>query len=377
MRFLATHYRRPFLALLFMGLLVCVSHGSLAFSWTRPTAPSRLATEAEPWPVRDFLPPMATINPQLPTESAQSTVDENSVGPANPNSELEVVSLAAVTTPVFTTRPAITRLESSLGANEDDASRALAALQQGIEDDDLKALWDATVERNAVIRFSLEKLSAPDETLQTKQSSVFLRRTLSTMISGATMASMMLPGGNVVGGYRNMGIMAGGDALRNLTSGATQPQGQRLSATEKIQLAGLVESLQRDVLQHYHDYKRTLSALTLAHEKTTLAQQAYTQAMAVGKQQSNSPATPLMLMSNGAAYYQARLYETTLQQEAQRLRLSLERMAGGNVVTGLRLIANPNTPTETASSERSSDPEPTSSGTLTTVTPVDTQKGSI
>ncbi|MFN8614901.1 MAG: hypothetical protein U0003_03185 [Vampirovibrionales bacterium] len=292
---------------------------------------------AQAWPMRDFLPPVATINPELPPEQASESA---TLGPENPLNELEVVNLAAVSTPVLTTRPTVTRLESRL--NElDESTQALAALQQGIEEADLKALWDATVERNAVIRFSLEKLAAPDESLQAKQSSVFMRRTLNTMISGATLASMMLPGGSAIGSYRNMGIMAGSDALRNMANGTTKPQGQRLSATEKIQLAGLVDELQRDVVQNYHNYKRALSALTLASDKTVTAQSLYTKALEDRKADAANPTTALMLMTQGAAYYQARLYETRLQQEAEQHRLALERLAGTETVKTLSLVANP------------------------------------
>ncbi len=292
------------------------------------------------WPVRNFLPPVATINPKL------DDIPEVTAADPTDNDGLEVVSLASVTTPVLTTKPAIERIDSHVDVLN-DAAKAKQQAQADLEEVDMETLWSATVERNPVIRFSLEKLTTPEELAQ-KQSSVFMRKTLGVLISGATLASTMLPGGSAIGSYRNMGVMAGGDALKNLTSGRTTPLAARLTATEKIQLAGMIDDLQRQVIQAYHDYRRALVALADAHTKTTEASERYSLAMSQvneasksnkksGNQQLLQSMQAALLMSNGASYYQSLRHETSLKQEAKRHRLQLERLAGIETVAGLKL----------------------------------------
>lgn len=293
----------------------------------RPANAFAASPEVKKWPARNFLPPVANINPQIQIQS------EN-------DASLDVVSLSAVTTPVLTTRPRLDGVKQSLDIQEaDPAMQALKTQQSKIEEADLKALWDATVDRNPVIRFALEKLATPEE-LHTQQSSVFMRKTLNVLISGATLATTMLPGG---GGYRNLGVMAGGDAVRNLTVGAPENLENRLSPTEKIQLAGLIDELQRRVVETYQQYRVTLNDLADAHQKTLAYNQGYTEAMnhsdAVLQAEGNhvSVNRVLLLMSSGSAYHKARLHEEDLRHQAMDLRVTLERMAGTETVEQLKL----------------------------------------
>ncbi len=322
--------------------VVAPPYASLAHAADAPKKPLQGKAAFADWPVRNFLPPVATINPKLEDTPEQTAEAASGSG----DSELEVISLASVNTPVLTTKPAIERIDSRVDVLTDTA-KARQKAQADVEEADMETLWSATVERNPVIRFSLEKLTTPEELAQ-KQSSVFMRKTLGVLISGATLATTMLPGGTAIGSYRNMGIMAGGDALKNLTSGQTQPMAMRLTATEKIQLAGMIDDLQRQVIQAYHDYRRALVALSDAHTKTTEASERYSIAMTqvneaaksnkkAGNQQLLQSMQAALLMSNGAAYYQSLRHETRLKQDAKRHRLQLERLAGIETVAGLKL----------------------------------------
>lgn len=284
---------------------------------------------AKKWPVRNFLPPVAQINPKIELE----TPDDMS---------LDVVSLSAVTTPTLTTRPRLEGVKKALDIHSADSGlKTLEARQKKVEEADLKNLWDATVERNPVIRFALEKLATPEE-VHAQQSSVFMRKTLNVLISGATLASSMIPGG---GGYRNLGVMAGGDAVRNLTLGNPQEgMENRLSPTEKIQLAGLIDDLQRKVVETYQQYRVTLNDLADAHQKTLAYNQGYTEAMshsnAVLQAEGNNNVSVnrvLLLMSSGSAYHKAHLHEEQLRHEAMDYRVQLERMAGRETVETLKL----------------------------------------
>lgn len=305
---------------------------------SQQSASAEMLLDLTRWPTRNYLPPIATINPK------KEALLEEALAQLGGSDELEVVSLASVTTPVLSTKPAIERLDTPVDVlSESDKNRQ--EQQHQVEETDLDLLWDATVERNPVIRFSLEKLATPDDLAQ-QQSSIFMRKTLGVLISGATLASTMLPGAAGLGSYRNMGVMAGGDALRNLTSGKNPANAQRLSATEKIQLAGMIDDLQREVIQAYHDYRRTLTSLTVAHQQATEANDLYSHQMAVvrdmppigGKNgESVAAMQAAMLMSQGAAFHQAHLQEMRLKQEAKRYRLQLERLAGVDAVTELHL----------------------------------------
>jgi hypothetical protein len=90
------------------------------------------------------------------------------------------------------------------------------------------------------------------------------------LISGATLAAVAVPGG---GAYRNMGAMAGGDALRNvLIDKSAKPSGLTLSSAELIQLAGLVDDLKGSLIQTYHDYRNILGTLTEARARNPTPQ---------------------------------------------------------------------------------------------------------
>ena len=138
------------------------------------TGPAALAAKSKTNRVaKDFLPPVASINPKLDA----TTEDPN---------DLEAVTLSAVTTPVLSKTPKPTRIEGGVKKqflSED--IEVVMQLQQKADEADLDKLWAATVQKNPVIRFSLEKIAMPAD-LQDSHSSQFLKKGLSAMITGAT-----------------------------------------------------------------------------------------------------------------------------------------------------------------------------------------------
>jgi hypothetical protein len=284
------------------------------------------------WPKRDFLPPIASINPRLDDLQDDTGLDSIDFAPSGSKNIQKT--------------PRITRIDTPVQVEQNQKTGLLEARRK-IEEADLERLWQATVQKNPVIRFSLEKLSAPADTLPS-HSSKFLRRTLSTMISGATMASTMLPGG---GAYRNMMSMAGGNALQNVLSGNTKPTPGALSNTELIELARLIDDLKLALIRNYQNYNASLQALSAAREATERNSAVYTQA-----QKSNND---MAVMAAASAYFQALLHETDLKQRARLQRLTLERIAGQETVSQLALvptfsdtaIATTDKPTQQASQE--------------------------
>jgi len=272
---------------------------------------------------RSFLPPVATINPVL--DPAALKADHNEL-------DLTPVSLAPTSPPPeLHTTPRVKQLDTALNLRESDGDyEKLLKIQQKLSEEDLKALWEATVEKNPVIRFSLEKLAMPAE-VQEEHSSQFVKKSLNLLISGAAMATTLLPGAGGLGSnyYRNIGAMAGRDALANVVNGPVQIPENMLSPTEKIQLAGLIDELQATVIQTYHNYRNTLQSLTEAHKTAVHNNTIYANAL-----KSTSPAAQL---AAGAAYYASLLHENDLRQKAKQYRLQLERLAGVETVSSLRL----------------------------------------
>ena len=313
---------------------------ALAFVLLLSNAPLMTASAAKPtqaaWPVRNFLPPIASINAKLIEHQAQQT--ENDLNP---------VALSAVSSPAIHTTPKVDRLATKLDvATHNEQTQALMDIQKQVDQADLEYLWQATVEKNPVIRFSLEKLATPAD-LQKKQSSKFLSKSLSLLISGATMGATMLPGASP---YQNMGAMSLGQAMQNLANGNTKPAPNTLSATEQIQLAGLLDELKLKLIHNYQDYKTTLQTLAEAREITMKNNNLYSKAL--------GSKSDLSVMAAGSAYYNALMQETVLRQKAKLYRLQLERLAGTDAVSRLELAPHVSVNGKTASTTDEIGPTP-------------------
>ena len=249
------------------------------------------------------------------------------------------MAFPAVNTPAtIRLKPKVERLSGTLtGQIQSEQAKTVQELQKLVGEADLEYLWRATVEKNPVIRFSLEKLAAPPD-VASKQSSRFLTRTLSTLISGASLAATMLPGGNDM--YMNMGSMAVGNALRNMISGKVTPTAGSLSATEQIQLAGLIDELKSRLIRSYQDYKQTLESLAQRHAVTIKNNALYSEALAARNETA--------MMVTGTAYYQSLLDEMALRQKAKLYRLELERLVGVESLSHLAWAAHVAPSTQTA-----------------------------
>lgn len=333
--------------LLGLSLSVALLGGAVPL-WGTPAAQAAPGKSKSPkttaWPARDFLPPVATINPRL-DEAAYAQDDSDDL--------LEVVSLAGVSSPVLHASPKVERLSGSLNEQMQTGQvNSLRTIQQTVDEANLEYLWQATVERNPVIRFSLEKLATPVD-LQTKQSSRFLTKTLSTLISGAALAATMAPGG---GAYRDMSSMAVGNALQNMVRNRTSIPVGSLTATEQIQLASLIDELKLKLIQSYQDYRNSLQALAQAREVTLKNNDMYAKAL--------DSRNDLAIMAAGTAYYQARMNETKLRQKTKLHRIALERLAGQEAITDLAVAIH--LPTGPGTDQTASTQGPASLTTSTT-----------
>lgn len=299
------------------------------------------AAHSTPEP-KNFLPPVALINGSINPEEAEKPA-------TNADQAVEAIAFSAVNTPGLKLNPRLKSLSSQIPLqNTNQEIQTVFDLQQKLDESDLRHLWEATVEKNPVIRFSLEKLATPVD-LHQKKSSQFLNKTLSTMLSGAAMGMMMVPGGSM---YQNMGVMSVTQAAQNMITGNNQPVGEVLSATEQIQLAGLIDDLKSELIQSYHNYKKTLELLAQAHEVSIRNNNLYSKALS---SKGSTGDSNIAKMAAGSAFYKAMLNETSLRQKAMLYRLKLERLAGTDAVGKLQLalFVTPETP-DTAVSSTSS-----------------------
>ncbi|MFM7389980.1 MAG: hypothetical protein ACKO34_05085 [Vampirovibrionales bacterium] len=202
--------------------------------------------------------------------------------------------------------------------------RLLTALEQS----ELEYLWQAVLQANPVVRFSVEKVALPIEA-QPTHSSQFLRKTLNVAISGGAMASTLFLG---AGAYQSMGILTGSQAVQNLIKGKSYVVSS-LTPTEHIELATLVDDLKQRLRTHYFGYRQSLLAWQTAQ---ALADAKQREALQLQKQQR--PAEAFWVWDE---YYQQLASEQQASQQALVHRLALERMAGPSPVQQLALVMQP------------------------------------
>ncbi|MEB3206903.1 MAG: hypothetical protein VKK59_06115 [Vampirovibrionales bacterium] len=322
-------------------MLVLPAHAIWGLNWHRGfhDQASKKSTSEKPNTQRvfSFLPPTAkpdnkvtvTSNNGLPGSAAlqSATGDGNkaqlSEDPLAPVSLASMSQQPSLSQLVQQKPPADAQLNAPLSVVSDQQKNQsddrLIAKAEALDKENLAMLWDATVEQNPMIRFSLEKLALPVD-LHAKHSSQFATRTLSALITGATLGASMFSGINV-SPYQNMGIYTAGDIARNLVTGQNKVVEATLTPSELVQLAGLVDELKVSLINAYYDYKNNLSTLAAV----TLDTQKH---RAVFEYTTFKSSNPSAALASSAAYYQALQQETRLRQSAQQNRMRIERLAG-------------------------------------------------
>lgn len=206
-------------------------------------------------------------------------------------------------------------------------------IQKKNDIEDIKMLWESTVARNSVIKFALKKLAITPE--QRKMHSSIMAKSVSTLISGAS----ILPGVFGMDTVVSTASAASGKlANRVIANKSKNPKEMPLTDTELIQLAGLVEDLQNNIIKSYYDYKSSLDALKMSRQKLIIENRNYTEAMRDGNN--------LALIVSSAIYDKQLLEELKLKQKIKLYRLELERMAGAKTVANLNLIKIAELPVE-------------------------------
>ena len=188
---------------------------------------------------------------------------------------------------------------------------------------DLELLWKGTVENNQVIEFALKKLATPES--QRRIHSSLMAKTLSAILTGSSFVPSLL-GANY--GIQTAAFSAGRLA-QGLLNRKNTPQETPLTDTELIELAGMIEDLQDELISSYYNYKNSLNLLKDTRSKMLLYTRNYSKAL-----ESND----IMEISISSALYDGmRIQEFNLEQSAKKYHIQLQRLAGKKAVDALEL----------------------------------------
>lgn len=200
----------------------------------------------------------------------------------------------------------------------------LIKMQKEEEIKDIELLWQATINNNSLIKFTMNKLNTPES--QRRLHSSLMAKGLSSLIYGASFIPMFT-GGNAM--MQSASFSAGRLANNFLNKDSAAGQQAPITDTELIQLAGTIEDLQEKIISSYYEYKGALNKLKDTRSRIILYNKNYSNALYDGS------LTELAVSS--ALYEDMQLQEYRQEQEAKKYYMSLERLAGKKAVDDLIL----------------------------------------
>ena len=211
----------------------------------------------------------------------------------------------------------------SLLIDDDEILEQIVKLQREKDLEDIDSLWKGTVSNNQVIGFALKKLATPES--QRRIHSSLMAKTLSAIISGASMAPMLLGQNYMI----QSGAYGAGRIAQNLLNRKNIPKEIPLTDTELIELAGLVENLQDKIIAAYYNYKSSLEMLKEIRSRELLYNKNYAKAM--------DEEDFLEIAIQSTLYQDIQLEEEKYVQLCKKYHLELQRLAGKKVVDNLNL----------------------------------------
>lgn len=219
--------------------------------------------------------------------------------------------------------PKVVKETKNLTIDEDTALKGIVNLQQQKDLEDIDMLWKATVENNSIIKFAMKKLSIPPS--QQRYHSSILAKSASALISGASFLPAMFGSNYMI----QSASYATGRLANNYISKANNPQEVPLTDTELIELAGMIESLQDQIINSYYNYKMVLNQVKDTRQRLVLYNKNYSQAL------KNDNTMEIIVSS--AMYDDLLFEEFMLTKEARKYQMELERLAGKKTVQNLNL----------------------------------------
>jgi len=211
----------------------------------------------------------------------------------------------------------------SLTIDKETALKGIINLQQQKDIEDLELLWQATVDNNNIIKFAMKKLSIPPE--QQRYHSSLMAKSVSALVSGASFVPSLF-GANYM---LQSASYATGRLANNYLTKNNNPKEIPLTDTELIELAGMIESLQDQVINLYYNYKMSLSQVKDTRQRLVIYNKNYSRAL--------KDDNKMEIVVSSAMYDDLLLEEFEQTREARKYQLELERLAGKKTVEKLNL----------------------------------------
>lgn len=211
----------------------------------------------------------------------------------------------------------------SLTINNEEIIKELLTQQQKKDVEDIELLWDSAVSNNNVIKFALKKLAIPEE--QRRVHSSLMTKTLSAIVSGAC----YLPSFTGQSTMLQSVSFASARLANTLINKKTTPKETPLTDTEIIELAGVIETLQDNIISTYYDYKMALNQLKEARSMLVLYNQNFSKALQTGDE--------LEILISSNLYDNVQLEEFELKEKVKKHELALVRLSGEKAVKKLNL----------------------------------------
>ena len=207
--------------------------------------------------------------------------------------------------------------------NDEVVIRGVIMLQQEKDLEDIDMLWKEAVERNTLIKFALKKLASPES--QRRIHSSLMVKTVSALVSGASFLPSFMGGNATI----QTGAYAAGHIVSSLLTNRTMPKENPLTDTELIELAGVIEDLQDDIIKSYYGYKSSLTQIKETREQILLYNKNFNNA-------TKSNDTLEMFLSEHL-YEKAILREEQETYQAKKYLLELQRLSGDKAIEKLNL----------------------------------------
>jgi len=233
------------------------------------------------------------------------------------------INLDGTTKPQIEITKAPKTLKGSLLISDDQMLDELIKLQKQKDIEDIENLWKGTVESNKVIGFALKKLATPES--QRRIHSSLMAKTLNAVISGSSLVPSFMGADPAV----TTGSFAMGRLAQTLLNKKTTPQEIPLTDTELIELSGLVEDLQDQIIDAYYNYKGSLGQIKESRQRLLLYHKNYSKALDTGD--------ILDISISSSLYDSMSLQEYYHMQNAKKYHLQLQRLAGKKAVSNLNL----------------------------------------
>ncbi len=235
----------------------------------------------------------------------------------------EEIMLPVVQKQKLNLHPVENKQTKQMVINKKEQFNELVSMQQESEIQDIEMLWQATVDANKLIKFTMQKLNTPEG--QRRLHSSLAAKSLSAIVYGAS----FLPALAGTDASVQTASFATGRLLNNFLNKNSTPQKEMLSDTELIELAGTIEGLQDTIISAYYGYKGALNKLKDTRSRIILYNKNYSEAIKSGDS--------LELVISSALYEDMLLNEYYEEQEAKKYYLELERLAGAKTVEKLNL----------------------------------------